>query len=269
MAIFKRNSSSVPVPFDSVRFATSWLLPPSVLFILRALISLYLFISVITTLALLNKRNPSTARHYFSYFTSLTYWGLAFYFAFAAAHTGSYWRSGNPFLSRWPKVLQHMHSIYYSTITTYPFLVTIVYWALIYIGFNDQFEWYKNISEHALNSVFALFEIFIPRTAAPPILHVVPAVIILALYLGLAYVTLASNHFYVYSFLDPKNHSRGVIAGYIIGILVGTIIVFFIVHFVIKGRRWVIEEKMGKRGKFTLGRVSGEDIERADVYVEK
>jgi hypothetical protein len=148
--------------------------------------------------------------------------------------------------------------------------ILVVYWALIYIGFNDQFEWYKNISEHALNSVFALFEIFIPRTQATPKLHAVPLVIILALYLALAYVTLASNHFYVYSFLDPAKQSRGVVAGYIIGILVGCLIVFFIVHFVIKLRRWVTEDKMHKTGKFSLHtRDRSDDVEKADLHVEK
>lgn len=118
------NINTTPEPLDTVRFTTSWLLPPSLLFIVRALISLYLFTSVFTTLGLLSERDPSTAEHYFSYFTSLTYFGLAFYFLFAAIHTATYWLTGNPLLARWPKFLQTMHSIYYSTITTYPFLVT-------------------------------------------------------------------------------------------------------------------------------------------------
>jgi hypothetical protein len=131
MKLFKRNPAE---PLDTVRFATSWILPPSVLFVIRALISLYIFTSIFTTLGLLSNGNePVEAQHYFSYFTSLTYFGLAFYFLFAAIHTGSYWLTGTPYLTRWPKVLQTMHSIYYSTITTYPFLVTIVYWALIWV----------------------------------------------------------------------------------------------------------------------------------------
>jgi hypothetical protein len=111
-------------PLDTVRFASSWLLPPSVLFFIRALISLYIFISIFTIEGINNAKSPVTAAHFFSYFTSLTFFGLAFYFAFAALHTASYWRTGTPLLAKWPKVLQVMHSIYYSTITTFPFLVT-------------------------------------------------------------------------------------------------------------------------------------------------
>jgi hypothetical protein len=122
MPSFKSREASEQL--DTVRFASSWLLPPSVLFFVRALISLFIFTSIFTIEGINNARSPAVARHYFSYFTSLTFWGLAFYFAFAAAHTFSYWRTGTPFLARWPKVLQIMHSIYYSTITTFPFLVT-------------------------------------------------------------------------------------------------------------------------------------------------
>ena len=46
------------------------------------------------------------ADHSFSYFTDLGYWGLAFYFAFAAAHTGSYALTGRPWLASWPAVLR-------------------------------------------------------------------------------------------------------------------------------------------------------------------
>jgi hypothetical protein len=111
-------------PFDAVRFCTSWLISPVFLFGFRAIISLYIFVTIYVILGIDNAQSPSTARHEFSYFTNLTYWGLAFYFAFAAMHTAIYWRSGKPFLAQWPKVLQVAHSIFYSTIVVFPFLVT-------------------------------------------------------------------------------------------------------------------------------------------------
>lgn len=75
-------------------------------------------------------------------------------------------------------------------------------------------------------------------------------VIILALYLSLAYLTHAVQGWYTYDFLNLDKHSSGVVAGYIIGILVGSIIVFLIVRYIILLRLWVTEKKLGMTGKF-------------------
>lgn len=77
-----------------------------------------------------------------------------------------------------------------------------------------------------------------------------PIVIILALYLGLAYLTNATEGFYVYNFLNLQTNSHGKVAGYIIGILIGSVIVFLIVRYVIVLRVWITEKKMGKTGNF-------------------
>jgi len=116
--------SITQTPFDAVRFCTSWLLSPALLFGFRAVISLYIFVAIYVILGEDQAQSASTARHEFSYFTNLSYWGLAFYFAFAAMHTAIYWRSGKPFLAQWPKALQIAHSVFYSTIVVFPWLVT-------------------------------------------------------------------------------------------------------------------------------------------------
>jgi hypothetical protein len=111
-------------PFDpTYRFATSWILPPAALFFVRAFLSLYAFVTILFVIGW-DGTHFGTAGQTFSYFTHLTYWGLAFYNAFAALHAGSYWLTGTPLLAKWPRVLQEMHSAYYTTIVTYPFLVT-------------------------------------------------------------------------------------------------------------------------------------------------
>jgi hypothetical protein len=115
--------------FDALRFATSWIVPPAALFAVRAIIALFIFITLFTVLGL---DTPEGARHSFSYFTVLTFWGLGFYFTFAAIHTGSYWLKGRPLLDEWPRALQIAHSMYYSTITAFPFVVTLVFWGLIH-----------------------------------------------------------------------------------------------------------------------------------------
>lgn len=78
-----------------------------------------------------------------------------------------------------------------------------------------------------------------------------PLILILAGYLGVAYLTLHDSGFYVYDFLDETTHSKAVVAGYILGILAAIIIVFVIVHFLIKFRRWLTEHEFGKKGRFS------------------
>lgn len=107
------------------RFATSWLLSPKWLFLARCLIALYAFVVIFTIIGYERAHNDSgAAGRSFSYFTDLGYWGLAFYFSFAAAHTGSYWRRNRSWLQSWPRALRWMHGVLYCTITVFPFLVT-------------------------------------------------------------------------------------------------------------------------------------------------
>lgn len=125
MAIGQRITAPYTGPLDPTRFVTSWALPSSLLFGYRALLALYAFTTLFTIFGWNGAHGRSAeSRHSFSYFTNLTYWGLAFYYAFAAAHTGSYWLTGTSFLARWPKPLQVAHSIFYSTIVVYPWIVT-------------------------------------------------------------------------------------------------------------------------------------------------
>lgn len=201
--------------------------------------------------------NPSAggcaaARDEFSYFTVLTYWGLCTYNLTTAAHTFSYAHTGRPLLDRFPRPLQALHAFFYTTVTTYPFIVTAVYWGLIYPGtwFPDEFEALTNTSEHALNSAFALFEIVVPRTPAPPCIHAWWCVFTLALYLALAYVTYYTKGFYTYSFLDIQAQGSAITAAYIVGIAVGAVVVFSVVKGVIHLRLWATERVGRMEGKF-------------------
>lgn len=256
-------------PSDPIhRFSTSWLLPPALLFTLRALFSAYAFLTLFYVFAYDSTHgNEVAARRSFSYFTYLTYWGLAFYLAFSAAHTASYWLTGTSFLARWPRILQRLHSLFYSTVVVFPFLVTsrfcrkalgvtmrsqslVVYWAILFRGsFYSTFTAWSNVSEHALNSAFAFSEVLLPCTEPLPFLHLIPLIILLGLYLALAYVTYATQHFYTYSFLDDQYRGRGRVAGYVIGILVAMMIVFVLVFFLIRLRLWITETKCGYAAK--------------------
>lgn len=194
----------------------------------------------------------TTAAAEFSYFTILTYWGLAFYNLTAAVHTFTYVLAGRPLLDRFPRPLQALHAFYHTTVTTYPFIVTAVYWGVIYPGvwFAQPFDAFTNVSEHALNSGFALFEIVVPRTPGPPWIHAWWCVFVLALYLSLAYVTYYTKHFYTYSFLDIQAQGSALTAAYILGIAVGAVVVFSIVKGLVWLRLWLTERKAGMHGRF-------------------
>jgi hypothetical protein len=126
----------------------------------------------------------------------------------------------------------------------------VVYWSLLYDGFHTTFDVWSNVSQHALNTVFCLTEIFLARTEPLPWIHLLWLIILLCLYLGVAFITFATEHFYVYSFLDDtKKGGRGRVAAYIFGILVAAIIIFVIVRYVILLRQWVTETKLGLTGK--------------------
>ena len=119
-----------PGPFDPTeRYATSWLLPPLFLGCLRLLFSLYAFVTTFFTFGWNDSHHASQAvRQSFSYFTNLTYWGLAFYFLFSGVHTLSYMHTGRSWLKGWPWPLQAAHAIFYTTVVTLPILVTAVFW---------------------------------------------------------------------------------------------------------------------------------------------
>lgn len=91
------------------------------------------------------------------------------------------------------------------------------------------------------------------------------------MYLGLAYVTYATNEYFVYDFLDTRTNSSGRVAGYIVGILIGAIIIFLIVRYIIVFRVWITEKKLGRHGKTTARGERGyvrEDTEKNTVARE-
>ena len=117
------NASTTPSYIE--RLCTSWLLPPLALFAYRVLISLYAFILLFFRIGWDTTHGETRqAGQSFSYLTILSYWGLAFYFAFAAAHTASYAFRGRAWLDSWPGPLKWLHSTFYATITVYPWIVT-------------------------------------------------------------------------------------------------------------------------------------------------
>jgi len=166
---------------------------------------------------------------FFSYFTHLSYIGVTTYFWASGVQTLAYAIHGQKTypLQRWPRFLQFLHRLFYSSITTFPIIVTVVYWAILSSAetFSTRFAAWSNISQHAFNTVFILFEILLTRCSPSPWSHLPILILFLAGYLGIAYITHATEGFYSYSFLDPKKQ-HGLLAAYVIGIGVGQCVVF-------------------------------------------
>jgi len=188
-------------PFDpEFKFVTARFISPKVFGLLRLSIAIYGITTIIVDIILTGIHPPWTPYplragvliwvaqqgaidSYFSYFTDITFISLTFYFIFAAGHTLWYARTGSSPLNRWYRPFQLGHTVLYTTIITYPILVTIVFWTLLAGGgtlATTRSRW-SNISKHALNSVFAIFEIIFSAVGTQPWSHL----IFIVLFLGM------------------------------------------------------------------------------------
>ncbi|KAJ7114185.1 hypothetical protein C8R43DRAFT_935313 [Mycena crocata] len=220
-------------PFDAGHtLVTSPFFSPRVLAGIRLAVAFYTFVTLVFSLvwgAVVQKN----AAGYFSYFTHLTYCGICGYFIAAGFQTALYARHGQKAypLQRWAKPWRFMHLTLLSTITVYPILVSIVFWGMLADAstFETRFEAWSAISVHLLNSVFALFEILLTNTPASAWILLVPGMLLLIGYVGVVYITYATQGFYAYSFMNPSGHP-GKTALYILGIGLAECILFSIVH---------------------------------------
>ncbi|KAJ7155070.1 hypothetical protein C8R46DRAFT_960198 [Mycena filopes] len=217
MALLSWTRFGVESPFDPRnKFVSSPLFSPAVLAAIRILIALYALCTIITVLVFTVQEGAG--RSFLSYFTELSYIGLTAYYCAAAVQSFFYARYGRYLLRRWPRPLQALHVLLQSTITSFPFLVTIVYWALLSSPetFATTRSSWQNISVHALNSLFALIELLLTNAPPAPWLFIPVHILLLAAYLGVAYLTHAEQGFYPYSFLAPSS-GPGILAAYILG----------------------------------------------------
>ena len=126
-----------------------------------------------------------------------------------------------------------------------------MYWGILYSApFESTYDLWSNVSVHACNSAYALFEVLFTCTEPLPWWHLAPVIVVLGSYLGLAYLTHATQNRWVYGFLDDKNGTqRGKVAGYCVGIFVAAVVIHFLVHWIIWLRIWIVEKKLGLLAK--------------------
>lgn len=101
-----------------------------------------------------------------------------------------------------------------------------------------------NISVHGLNSVFAIVEIILPATEAPPLSHLSVVLLVLSAYLGLAYLTRYTQGFYVYEWMNPAHGNVGIIL-HVLGYGAGIIAIFFLVSGAIRLRNMLVKRLNG------------------------
>jgi hypothetical protein len=281
-----------PAGFDPTNtFVRSHFVSPLVLAIIRALLSLYTFTTMRTCYAWLAhktatiklkdvnigsytiQQSNAAIGQSFSFFTYLTFWSLGFYFLVSSAHTFTYACRQCTWLHRWPRALQLAHSLYYTCITTFPFLVTIVFWSTMNSGWPPgRFEQWINISVHGLNSVFAITEIVLPATEAPPVTHLSVVLLVLSVYLGLAYVTWYTQGFYVYEWMNPAHGTASVVL-HVLGYAGTMVVIFVIVRYAIVARN-TVAKRMGLVRNAGFQEIlmkldDGSDTWSASVEVEK
>ncbi|KAJ4989066.1 hypothetical protein SVAN01_05504 [Stagonosporopsis vannaccii] len=269
MKLFTYDIWGVPSAgfFDPSRtFVTSHFVSPIVLACIRAVLCVYSFTTIIVSYSWLAnntatvglkdvnigsykiQQSEAAIGQSFSFFTYLTFWSLGFYFLVASVHTFMFAFKAHTWLHNWPKPLQLMHSLYYSCVTSMPFLVTIVFWGTMNSGWPPgRFEQWMNLSVHGLNSVFAIVEILLPATEAPPVSHLSVVLLILSVYLGLAYLTRYTQGFYVYEWLNPAHGTVSIVL-HVLGYAAGIIAIFFLVSGAIRVRNMFAHSLSEPRG---------------------
>lgn len=246
-------------------FFTSWLVSVRILAAIRTVFSLYAFTTIIycyiyfslhiTVATLTDVTLPTVSLvqgsnaigRSFSYFTYLAFWGQAFYFGVAAFHGFYLDRKGRVLLDhpKCPRLLRGLHTFFYTTVTTFPFLVTLIYWITMYVhglGFPTTFMRWGMISVHGINSFFAIVEIILPSTPTAPPLHLAYLLVILSLYLGLAYLSKVTIGIYVYLWLDPQFGWQQILA-HVAAYGGAMVIIFICVQGCIIGRNYALKRR--------------------------
>ncbi|KAF7318428.1 hypothetical protein HMN09_00352000 [Mycena chlorophos] len=250
---FARFGVSSPTFDPRAKFVSSPVLPLRVFAGLRILLAGYALAAICTDLGF-------DVRHGFlSYFTDLSYIGLTSYYIAAAVQTAAFAFSGGRLypLRSWGRVLQLLHVLLQTTIVCFRVSSFLPFFAFVSPRRRSTRRDHRilvlalqpiHLRDHILRtspstpstphspSSKSSCPTHPPPHGSPSPLHI----FFLACYLGVAYITYHTQHFYTYDFLDPVKEG-GLLAAYIVGIAVGEAIVFVLVRGVVVLRqRWAL-----------------------------
>ncbi|KAJ1969378.1 hypothetical protein IWQ62_000666 [Dispira parvispora] len=228
--------------YDAELFVTSNLVQPRTLFFVRCFLMLY---CVATTIVLFY----TNTYRFFYYMTCWSFLGLTIYLIIATIVSGRYCfgpanmdRRPN-LLEGAPRIVQLIYWWLYETITTFHILVPLVYWTLLSSELNthSSLHLYTSIGPHAIDFAVMATEVLLNRQKVMPT-HCVVLLVILAFYLGLAYLVWGATGFFVYSFLDFEK-KKGFVALYVLGVAVVFMILYFLQVFIHRGRDYLFRKR--------------------------
>nr|GAT47559.1 predicted protein [Mycena chlorophos] len=256
-------------PFDAPNaLVTSPFFSSTVLASIRLAIACYTFAVLVFSISW-GVVVTHDAAGFYSYFTHLTYTGICGYMFAAGLQTLMFVRrreKGYP-LQRWHKALRWLHLALLSTITTFPLLVSLVFWAVIADSstFDTRFDTWSAISVHALNSVFALFEMLGTNTPRVAWIFLPLGMLILIAYTGVIYITHATQGFYAYSFMNPDGHP-GKLALHIFGVGAAEVVMFCVAWGLVTLRVKLVARRAGAQVGVNVGaKASLETLETGSV----
>ncbi|KAF9286361.1 hypothetical protein BGZ68_003012 [Mortierella alpina] len=223
--------------FEPDRIVTSNLVRPLTLAVLRGITCLYTVIVIISVWVTSNSFSD-----WAMFFTNESYFGLTIYLVCSSIWSIGYLRRPVQERAQWLKNRSPwwgwLHWLLYSTVITYHIIVPIVYWTMLNVAGKNMsaLATWQNVSVHAVDGVFAIFELIFNRHFLQPI-HSVVVAAVMVLYMFLTFVVRRTEGKWVYPFL---NWDQGAIcAAYYLGIAIGLFIIFFVLLVLHKYRnRW-------------------------------
>ncbi|RKP37309.1 hypothetical protein BJ085DRAFT_10807, partial [Dimargaris cristalligena] len=228
--------------FDPERFVTSNIVGPRFLFYARLLIALYSLATIVVMFVTSEER-------FFWYMTSWSFFGLTIYFALATFISWRYCfgplrftEHQNP-LARVSTPVRAAYWFLYESVAVLHLLVPIVFWALLSSAFDTStsLTMFSSIGPHATDFFLMATEVLFNRQLLQ-LSHMVVLLIVLALYLALAYLVWGATQVFVYSFLNfHKLH--GYIALVVLAMGVFCCLLFLIQYFVHRGRDYVFRRR--------------------------
>ena len=233
------RSFGVTTPFDPDKtFVTSPFTAPSALCINRGIRACYTM--TIAIVSLVTSAYDGTFTIWFTDFSKYAYVGASFYFVFAFYHTLIYWRTGRYPLASWPRILQLLHSVLYSSIGVFPGIMTVIYWTISANSstFSTPLNIWLNVSLHLASTVFIFTEIL--SNSIPPLslAHLLVLELWFLLYLPIVYICAATLGFYPYPSLDPS--TPGLLAGSIISMVIAIAAMFLIIRGIASSKLYLL-----------------------------
>ncbi|KAK3839021.1 MAG: hypothetical protein J3R72DRAFT_447974 [Linnemannia gamsii] len=235
---------------DLSRFVSSNIVDARTLLIIRAIVALHLTAVFIATLYVSVRDKvfymvPTT-------FTNLSNIGLTAYYLAATYHSHSFVKNKTlSSLTAQHWFLTSALSLLYASVVVFHIVVPAIYWGMLFDPNNtmDTLNQYVDYSHHGADFACILVEMIFNRMELPWV-GVLGPLLMIILYMFLAWVYFAARGEWLYGFLDWSK--GGIAAGWYIGLLIIFALLFILQKYIhqgrdsaLKGRRAVVATQDG------------------------